>query len=134
MIALPVSTPRPACVLIVDDEPDNRALLEVILASLGIVVLSASTAEEALAIAADRAVDLDLILMDVRLPGMDGLAATVILKDDVATRAIPVIALTGLTMTADLQRIRAAGCDGHIAKPIRYKEFLAEIAMRLART
>ena len=64
----------------------------------------------------------DLILMDIQLPGMDGLQATSLLKGDDATRAIPVIALTALAMKGDEERIRAAGCDGYIAKPLDYKE------------
>ncbi len=69
-----------------------------------------------------------LILMDIQLPGMDGLEATALLKKDEATRAIPVIALTALAMKGDEERIRAAGCDGYIAKPMRYQEFLATVA------
>jgi two-component system cell cycle response regulator DivK len=69
--------------------------------------------------------------MDIQLPGMDGLAATVALKADAATRSIPVIALTALAMKGDEERIRAAGCDGYIAKPMRYQEFLATVAAQL---
>jgi two-component system cell cycle response regulator DivK len=69
--------------------------------------------------------------MDIQLPGMDGLEATAILKSDDATRAIPVIALTALAMKGDEERIMAAGCDGYIAKPLDYKEFLAKVARRL---
>ena len=76
----------------------------------------------------------NLILMDIQLPGMDGMAATVLLKRDPATRAIPVIALTALAMKGDEERIRAAGCDGYIAKPMRYQEFLATVTAQLART
>jgi two-component system cell cycle response regulator DivK len=65
---------------------------------------------------------------------MDGLQATALLKGDESTRAIPVIALTALAMKGDEERIRAAGCDGYIAKPMRYKEFLAAIAAQLERT
>jgi two-component system cell cycle response regulator DivK len=70
--------------------------------------------------------------MDIQLPGMDGLEATAMLKADEQTRAIPVIALTALAMKGDEERIRAAGCDGYIAKPMRYQEFLAVIATHLA--
>jgi two-component system, cell cycle response regulator DivK len=73
-------------------------------------------------------------LMDIQLPGMDGLEATALLKRADATRAIPVIALTALAMKGDEERIRAAGCDGYIAKPMRYKDFLAAISAQLART
>jgi two-component system cell cycle response regulator DivK len=69
--------------------------------------------------------------MDIQLPGMDGLEATTQLKRDDATRRIPVIALTALAMKGDEERIRAAGCDGYIGKPMRYKEFLDAIAMHL---
>ncbi len=65
--------------------------------------------------------------MDIQLPGMDGLEATALLKQDAATRAIPVIALTALAMKGDEERIRAAGCDGYIAKPLRYQELYAAI-------
>ena len=74
----------------------------------------------------------DLILMDIQLPGMDGLEATALLKADEATRDIPVIALTALAMKGDEERILAAGCDGYIAKPLDYKDFLATIKSRLA--
>jgi two-component system cell cycle response regulator DivK len=64
----------------------------------------------------------DLILMDIQLPDMDGLAATAILKQDPATEAIPIIALSALAMQADKERSQAAGCDAYIVKPLRYKE------------
>ena len=121
-----------ARVLIVEDNPVNMKLVVVLLQSAGHTVLSARDAEAALTLARDE--QPDLILMDVQLPGMDGLEATTLLKRDVATRAIPVIALTALAMKGDEERIRAAGCDGYIAKPMRYKEFLAAIATQLART
>ena len=65
---------------------------------------------------------------------MDGLDATLLLERPDATRAIPVIALTALAMKGDEERIRAAGCDGYVAKPLRYKEFLATVAAQLAQT
>jgi two-component system cell cycle response regulator DivK len=72
------------------------------------------------------------MLMDIQLPGMDGLEATAVLKGAEATRAIPVIALTALAMKGDEARIRAAGCDGYIGKPMRYQEVLAVTATHLA--
>jgi two-component system, cell cycle response regulator DivK len=96
----------------------------------GHTVISAADAEVGLTLA--RAEQPELILMDMQLPGMDGLAATALLKADAATRAIPVIALTALAMKGDAERIRAAGCDGYVAKPIAYKEFLAVIRAQLA--
>jgi len=102
-----------------------------LLESAGHTVLRASDAEAGLTLA--RAEQPHLILMDIQLPGMDGLEATALLKRDDETRAIPVIALTALAMKGDEERIRAAGCDGYIAKPMRYQEFLAIIAAQLAR-
>jgi len=92
-------------------------------------VIGATTAEAGLTLARDE--QPGLILMDIQLPGMDGLQATALLKKDEATKAIPVIALTALAMKGDEERIRAAGCDGYIAKPMRYREFLATIAAQL---
>ena len=69
----------------------------------------------------------DLIRMDIQLPGMDGLAATRLRKDDARTRNVPVVALTAYAMKGDEDRMRAAGCDGYVAKPIRYRELLAAI-------
>ena len=100
-----------------------------LLQSAGHTVLSATDAEAGLTLARDE--QPDLILMDIQLPGMDGLEATALLKRDDATRAIPVIALTALAMKGDEERIRAAGCDGYIAKPMRYQDFLATIAAQL---
>ena len=121
-----------ARVLIVEDNPTNRTLAVFLLPSVGHTVLSATDAEAGLTLARDE--QPDLILMDIQLPGMDGLEATALLKRDDATRAIPVIALTALAMKGDEERIRAAGCDGYIAKPMRYKDFLAAIEAQLVRT
>ena len=118
-------------ILVVEDNVANMKLATFILESAGHTVLSARDAETGLTIA--RTDQPDLILMDIQLPGMDGLQATALLKKDEATRAIPVIALTALAMKGDEERIRAAGCDGYIAKPMRYQEFLATIAAQLAR-
>ena len=120
-----------AKVLIVEDNPTNMALAKFLLQSAGHLVLSAVDAEAGLTLA--RAELPNLILMDIQLPGMDGLQATMLLKRDDATRAIPVIALTALAMKGDEERILAAGCDSYIAKPMRYREFLAVIAVQLAR-
>jgi len=120
-----------ARVLIVEDNPANMKLAIFLLESVGHTVLSAVDAEVAMTLAhAERP---DLILMDIQLPGMDGLEAIRLLKHDDATCVIPVIALTALAMKGDEARIRAAGCDGYIAKPIRYQEFLATVASQLSR-
>ncbi len=119
-----------ARVLIIEDNPANMTLATFLLESVDHKVLSATDAESGLTIA--RAEKPDLILMDIQLPGMDGLQATGILKADEATQRIPVIALTALAMKGDEERIRAAGCDGYIAKPLAYKEFLATISAQLS--
>ena len=121
-----------AKVLIVEDNPANMTLAKFLLQTVGHSVLSATDAETGIALA--RGEQPDLVLMDIQLPGMDGLRATALLKDDEATRGIPVIALTALAMKGDEARIRAAGCDGYIAKPLAYKQFLATIADHLAKT
>ena len=119
-----------ARVLVIEDNATNLTFAVFLLESAGHEVLTASDAEAGLAMA--RALSPDLILMDIQLPGMDGLEATSMLKRDEATRSIPVIALTALAMKGDEERIRAAGCDGYIAKPMQYKAFLEAIAARLA--
>src|SRR6185369_16571862 len=119
-----------AKVLVVEDNAANMTLAIFLLQSAGHAVLSATDAEAGLTLARDE--QPDLILMDIQLPGMDGLEATRLLKRDDATRGIPVIALTALAMKGDEARIRAAGCDGYIAKPLAYKEFLAIVSDRLA--
>ena len=116
-------------VLVIEDNVTNMTLAVFLLQSAGHSVLSATNAEAGLTLARDQ--QPNLILMDIQLPGMDGLRATVLLKQDEATRAIPVIALTALAMKGDEERIRAAGCDGYIAKPMRYREFLEQIAAHL---
>ena len=118
-----------ATILIVEDNPANMTLAAFLLQSAGHTVLSATDAETGLTLA--RAEKPALILMDIQLPGMDGLEATALLKRDAATGSIPVIALTALAMKGDEERIRAAGCDGYIAKPLAYRDFLAAVAAQL---
>jgi two-component system cell cycle response regulator DivK len=120
-----------AKILVVEDNAANMTLAVYLLETTGHTVLSATDAEAGLAFA--RAEQPDLILMDIQLPGMDGLEATALLKQDEVTRSIPVVALTALAMKGDEERIRAAGCDGYIAKPMRYKEFLATVEAHLQR-
>jgi two-component system cell cycle response regulator DivK len=121
-----------AKVLIVEDNPANMTLATFLLQSVGHSVLMATDAETGVALAG--AEQPDLILMDIQLPGMDGLRATALLKGAAATRDIPVIALTALAMKGDEERIRAAGCDGYIAKPLSYKDFLATISAQLEKS
>ncbi|HMJ19357.1 MAG TPA: response regulator [Gemmatimonadaceae bacterium] len=120
-----------AKVLIIEDNPANMTLATFLLQSAGHSVLPATDAETGLTLA--RAEQPDLVLMDIQLPGMDGLEATGLLKADPSTRDIPVVALTALAMKGDEARIRAAGCDGYIAKPLAYKDFLATISSHLVK-
>jgi two-component system cell cycle response regulator DivK len=119
-----------AKVLIIEDNAANMKLAIFLLESAGHTVLSATDAEAGLMLAREQ--QPNLILMDIQLPGMDGLEATALLKRDEVTRGIPVIALTALAMKGDEERIRRAGCDGYIAKPLAYKDFLAVISTQLA--
>jgi two-component system cell cycle response regulator DivK len=121
-----------ARILVIEDNPANMKLATLLLEKGGHTVLCAVDAEAGLTRARD---DLpDLILMDMQLPGMDGLTATTLLKKDAVTAAIPIVALTALAMREDQERTRAAGCDAYLAKPFRYAEFYAVIDPLLART
>ena len=115
-----------ASILIIEDNADNMELAVFLLESAGHTVLSAVDAEAGLAMAREHLPR--IILMDIQLPGMDGLEATALLKLDAKTRAIPVIALSALAMKGDEERILAAGCDGYIAKPMGVQKFLSTIA------
>jgi two-component system cell cycle response regulator DivK len=117
-------------VLVIEDTPANMKLVSVLLRNCGHEVLQAWTAEEGIALAREHRPQ--LILMDINLPGLDGIEATRILKSDDETREIPIVAVTALAMSGDEQRIRAAGCDGYVSKPIRYKPFLQEVGRFLA--
>lgn len=121
-----------AKVLVVEDNVANMTLATFLLESVGHSVVPARDAETGVALAGSE--QPDLILMDIQLPGMDGLRATSLLKSGAATRDIPIIALTALAMKGDEARIRAAGCDGYIAKPLAYKEFLAAISAQLVKS
>lgn len=117
-------------ILIVEDNPANMKLASFLLEHAGYGVLRAGNAVEGIALARARLPS--LILMDIQLPGMDGLTATRIIKADALLRGIKVVALTAFAMKDDEQRILAAGCDAYIAKPIQYKAFLAEVARLLS--
>jgi len=119
-------------ILIVEDNPLNMELATDLLEAAGYVVRQAGTAEEAMQAA--KAGSLKLILMDVSLPGMDGLAATKALKADPSTKSIPVIAVTAHAMKGDEEKARAAGCEGYITKPIDTRDFPATVARVLAST
>ena len=103
-------------ILIVDDNPVNLKLIRVLLAGEGYDVHTAGDADEALRVL--KNLSPQLILMDVQLPGIDGLELTRRLKADPATRDIKILGLTAYAMKGDREKILAAGCDGYIAKPI----------------
>ena len=112
-------------VLLVEDHPMNRKLFRDIL-SFEFEVVEAGSAEEAV----DKltGVTPDLILMDIQLPGMDGLEITRKLKEQPATAAIPVIAVTSFAMKGDRENALAAGCAGYVTKPIDKTTFIQEVA------
>lgn len=114
-----------ARILIIEDNRANMKLASLLVRNAGHTVLCATDAETGLTMA--RGDQPDLILMDIQLPGMDGLAATILLKQDPATVAIPVIALTAMAMKTDQEKTLAAGCDAYIAKPLRYQELYGAI-------
>ena len=114
-----------ATILLIEDNEANTKLAGLLLRKAGHTVLCAVDAETGVAMA--RAQRPDLVLMDIQLPGMDGLAATALLKAHADTAAIPVLALTALAMKEDQEKSELAGCDAYIAKPLRYQELYATI-------
>jgi two-component system cell cycle response regulator DivK len=108
-------------ILIVDDNEKNVKLVREVLRFAGYRTLEAASGEEAITLAGEQLPD--LILMDIRLPGMDGLAAAELLKSQAGTGAIPVVALTSFAMKGDRERFLAEGFDGYLEKPISVKEF-----------
>ena len=112
-------------ILIVEDNVANMKLAVIALEREGYEVLQAKDAETGVRVAQER--HPDLILMDIHLPGMDGLAATRLLKGAAATRDIRIVALTALAMAGDREKIEAAGCDDYIAKPYSPRQMLAKV-------
>src|SRR5688572_20191014 len=117
---------RPPKILIVEDNPLNMELASDLLTCAGFEVLQAATAERGIMLARD--VVPDLILMDTSLPGMDGLRATEILKDDEGTRAIPIVSLTANAMKGDEETALAAGALAYVTKPIDTRTFAKTVA------
>ena len=116
-------------ILVVEDNEKNRKLVRDVLQFKGYKTVEAVTAEEGIQLA--RAERPDLILMDIQLPGMDGMTALSHLKADPATAGIPVIALTASAMTEDREKILATGFDGYMTKPINVKEFTEVVRQML---
>lgn len=112
-------------ILMIEDHPLNAKLLRDYLLAKGYQMIESTTAEEGLQLAREHIPD--LILMDIRLPGMDGTAALGELKRDETTRQIPVIAVTASVMPTERDEFLAAGFDGYQAKPVSLKTLLEEI-------
>jgi two-component system cell cycle response regulator DivK len=119
-----------ARILVVEDNSSNMKLVSLILDSMGHEVVEAYDAPEGIRLA--REAPPDLVLMDIQLPGMDGLEATRLLKADPATQNVKVVALTAFAMKGDEERMRTAGCDDYISKPIRHADFVTRISHLLS--
>jgi two-component system, cell cycle response regulator DivK len=120
-------------ILVVDDNCANLSLTRVLLDKAGYRTYGAHDAEVAIKLLASEAAMPHLILMDIHLPGMDGLALTKVLKTDPSTREITIVAITGYAMKGEEARARAAGCDDLIAKPVSSRTLLAIVAYHLAK-
>jgi two-component system, cell cycle response regulator DivK len=120
-----------ALILIVEDNDKNLKLVRDVLQVKGYKTLEAGTAEDGIKLAAEHKPD--LILMDIHLPGMNGIDALGVLRADPTTAAIPVIAVTASVMQQDRKLITDAGFDGYVGKPINLKEFLDAVSGTLAK-
>ncbi|HJW76510.1 MAG: response regulator [Candidatus Rokubacteria bacterium] len=118
-------------ILIVEDNEKNRRLVRDVLQFKGYQTIESETGEEGLELARSR--QPALVLMDIQLPGMDGITALKRLRDDPATRGIRVMAVTASAMTQDRRTILAAGFDAYQSKPINVKAFLEAVQELLAR-
>jgi two-component system, cell cycle response regulator DivK len=117
-------------VLIIEDNDKNRKLVRDVLEVKGYKTVESESAEEGLKLAAEKTPA--MILMDIQLPGMDGITAMKKLKADAATQGIPIIAITASAMTHNRQTMLAEGFDGYQTKPISLKDFLGEVQRVLA--
>lgn len=120
-----------ATILVVEDNTSNMLLIATILKRAGYTVLQAERAEQGIELA--RTAGPALILMDVALPGVDGHAATRVLKADPETSRIPIIALTAHAMKGDEEKALEAGCDGYLTKPIDSRTLMKAVADLIAR-
>ena len=118
-------------ILIVEDNDKNRKLVRDVLTFKGYTTIEAETGEEGVRLARERCPS--LVLMDIRLPGIDGVEALRWLRAEETTRGIPVMAMTASVMSEDRQKIMAAGFDAYQSKPINVTEFVAAVAQLLER-
>lgn len=116
-------------ILVVEDNDMNMELAEYLLEEGGFAILKASSGEDALALTQHTLPD--LILMDLHLPGLDGISVVRRMKSEERTRSIPILALTAHAMRGDRERFLEAGCDGYISKPIDVKTFVTAIRSHL---
>ncbi|MBA2352262.1 MAG: response regulator [Burkholderiales bacterium] len=123
---------NPRLILIVEDNEKNRKLERDLLQVKGYQTIESETAEEGIRLAQEK--HPALILMDIQLPGIDGIEALAQLRADPRTRDIPVIAVTASAMTQDRQKIMDAGFDGYQRKPLDIKEFLNAVHEALERS
>ena len=119
-------------ILVVEDNEKNMYLMSYIIESMGHRPIRAVTGEEGVEMAVTERPD--LILMDIQLPGIDGLEAIRRIRASKASRSIPIIAITSYAMTGDRERLLAAGCNGYIEKPINSETIMAELNVYLAET
>jgi two-component system cell cycle response regulator DivK len=120
-----VNAPEGELALIVDDNDRNLRLARDVLRFGGLRTLEAATATEGIRLATEHVPD--VILMDVRLPDVDGPAALILLRGDPRTAGIPVVAVTSSAMMGDRERLLSAGFDGYLEKPISVKEFAQQV-------
>jgi two-component system, cell cycle response regulator DivK len=119
------AAPTGQLILIVEDNEKNLKLARDVLQFSGFQTVEAGTGEAAVGIA--RQEHPDLILMDIELPGIDGITALQQLRADAETAGIPIVALTASAMSTDRERFDGAGFDGYISKPINIKEFPGQV-------
>ena len=113
------------CILIVEDQEDNRTILRDLLSKAGFDLIEAVNGEDGVALALSK--HPDLILMDIQLPVMDGYEATRRIKANAELKATPVIAVTSYALSGDEAKARAAGCDAYVAKPFSPRQLLAKV-------
>ena len=116
-------------IMAIEDNPTNQRLIRAVLERAGHIVAIIESAETALEKVGE--VKPALILMDLQLPGLDGLALTRRLKADPATRDIPIVAVTAHALPGDREQAIAAGCSGYLSKPIDTRKFADQIAVYL---
>jgi two-component system, cell cycle response regulator DivK len=118
------------CILVVEDQEDNRQILRDLLGNAGYELTEAENGEEAIAAVAKRRPD--LILMDIQLPIIDGYETTRRIRTNPDLKSVPIIAVTSYALAGDEGKARAAGCDGYVSKPYSPRELLAKVRTYLA--